>query len=776
MKERPLTLLMIDDSDASLDIIESLVNENFPDALVFRANNGKNGLQLAASEDPDVILLDILMPVMDGFEVCKRLKADDVLKEIPVVFITVLIDTAERIKALDAGAEGFLNKPVDEAELVAQIRAMAKIKSVNRQKRDEADLLKQMVHERTTELNQKIEQYKTAQDDLKASEEKFSKVFYSNPYMLTITRASDGKILDVNDTFCQVSGCTREEVLGSSTPELKIWVNPQDRDLLVSALRDGRKVEKWQFPFRKKNGDVITGLISSQLLNVSGEPCIVSYIEDVTEQKKTEEELNEMNARFFAFTENLPVTMFIKNKEQKVLYVNKEMKRVFGDNDWTGKTVYDIFPHKTAEKLIEADNRSFEKGYNVSTHVLPDKQGAERAWETHIFRIERTERKPLIGGFSLDITDRIKMEHALLQSEENLRNFFNTSVDFLWVMSYKAEIIAVNNTVINRLGYSQKELVGQKVEMLHNPQYFAEGRIIKNEIIQGRRDDCPFPLQTKTGEQIPVETRFFRGVWNGKQCFYGISRDISKLKLSEEKFSKAFHTSPNIVGLSDIETGEYVEVNKVFYDKLEYTPEEIFGAKIKNLIRMDEGFRNRTINKLIANGFVRNEETVIYSKSGKPLNVLMSADIIRIGSKNYNFTTAVDITEIRKAEAELKYYARLLEIITGIATKYINLPISNMDEGLNSALRDVGRFVKADRAYIFEYNFVDKTTTCTHEWCNDSVEPQIKYFQNKPIDELEDYVFHRNGNVFYVHDSEKVVDEKFRSFLLSMGIKSIRGK
>ena len=92
------------------------------------ALDGRVGLELARAHDPDVILLDIIMPGMDGYAVCRQLKADEHLRDIPVVFLTALhTDRESRVMALQAGAEGFLTKPPDELELTAQVKAMARL-------------------------------------------------------------------------------------------------------------------------------------------------------------------------------------------------------------------------------------------------------------------------------------------------------------------------------------------------------------------------------------------------------------------------------------------------------------------------------------------------------------------------------------------------------------------------------------------------------------------------------------------------------------------------
>ena len=153
MENQPIKILAIDDNLDNLITIQALVSESFPKAIIFKAINGKEALKLAEKENPDVILLDVIMPEMDGFEVCERLKSNPNLANIPVVFVTALKgDKESRIRALEAGAEAFLAKPIDQSELVAQIRAMMKIRVAYLDKQKESISLLALVEEKTREL------------------------------------------------------------------------------------------------------------------------------------------------------------------------------------------------------------------------------------------------------------------------------------------------------------------------------------------------------------------------------------------------------------------------------------------------------------------------------------------------------------------------------------------------------------------------------------------------------------------------------------------------
>ena len=116
-------ILAIDDIKEYLSLLSGLLKRLFPESVIFTALTGHEGLCIAREELPDVILLDVVMPEMDGYDVCRALKADPETRYIPVIMVTGLkIDGAGRIEALESGADGFLSKPVDETELFTQIR------------------------------------------------------------------------------------------------------------------------------------------------------------------------------------------------------------------------------------------------------------------------------------------------------------------------------------------------------------------------------------------------------------------------------------------------------------------------------------------------------------------------------------------------------------------------------------------------------------------------------------------------------------------------------
>lgn len=119
-------ILVVDDIAANVRLLEAKLTAEYFDVVT--ADDGPTALEIAASQSPDIILLDVMMPGMDGFEVARRLKADAKTRHIPIVMVTALTDTEDRVRGLEAGADDFLSKPINDIALFARVRSLARLK------------------------------------------------------------------------------------------------------------------------------------------------------------------------------------------------------------------------------------------------------------------------------------------------------------------------------------------------------------------------------------------------------------------------------------------------------------------------------------------------------------------------------------------------------------------------------------------------------------------------------------------------------------------------
>jgi PAS domain S-box-containing protein len=133
-----------------------------------------------------------------------------------------------------------------------------------------------------------VTERKQMEKSMRESEEKYSAAFRASPSAITITTLKDGVFLEVNDSFLRDNGYTREEVIGHSSKELKIWAKPEERDMILHELRENGRVVNVEYSSRTKSGLIRTMLLSAEPISIAGEQCIIAVTTDITERHRTE--------------------------------------------------------------------------------------------------------------------------------------------------------------------------------------------------------------------------------------------------------------------------------------------------------------------------------------------------------------------------------------------------------------------------------------------------------------------------------------------------------
>jgi len=154
---------VVDDEERNLRLMEALL---IPLGYeVSMARDGEQALEKAQQLSPDLILLDVMMPIMNGYEVARLLKEAEETRIIPIVMVTALRETEDRVRALEAGADDFLSKPVEKIALRARVQSLLKVKAYNDHMRDYQEELETEVAKRTAQLEQTAAQLKKASYD-----------------------------------------------------------------------------------------------------------------------------------------------------------------------------------------------------------------------------------------------------------------------------------------------------------------------------------------------------------------------------------------------------------------------------------------------------------------------------------------------------------------------------------------------------------------------------------------------------------------------------------
>jgi PAS domain S-box-containing protein len=297
------------------------------------------------------------------------------------------------------------------------------------QSKTKQELLKEnsLLKQRIQKLEESESKHKRIEEALLQSEEKFSKAFQTSPCVITISYPESGKFIEVNNTFISVTGFSREEALADSSFGLKLWVNEDDRQRVVADLKAGRAVVDQEFKFRTNSGDVMTGLLSAQTIQLSHGPCIFSSIIDITERKEVNRKLQEAVIFQHYLIDALPMPIFYKDSEGRYLGCNSFFEKFFGQKkeQVIGKSVYELSPKEFADIYHEKDLALLQNpGIQIYESTVKDRGGVVHSVIFHKATFSNMDGSVggLIGAI-LDITDRKRAEvqlHASLREKDIL--------------------------------------------------------------------------------------------------------------------------------------------------------------------------------------------------------------------------------------------------------------------------------------------------------------------------------------------------------------------
>ena len=203
--------------------------------------------------------------------------------------------------------------------------------------RDSQKTRKQLLNE-LHEARQQLEmlaaaevERKKAGEELSKSEEKFYKAFLSSPDMIIITSITDGKYIEVNESFADITGYSREELIGHTVDEFNLFVNPAEQQRMTRLLQERGSIKNEEFTFRVRSGEIRRWLCSAEIININGETCMIAVAADITELKKMEQALRESEEKFaMAFRSSPNAVCLVSIEESKFIEINESFTRFTG--------------------------------------------------------------------------------------------------------------------------------------------------------------------------------------------------------------------------------------------------------------------------------------------------------------------------------------------------------------------------------------------------------------------------------------------------------------
>jgi PAS domain S-box-containing protein len=294
MTTQPENILIVDDTQANLKILSLMLLKH--KYRVHTALDGLKALQLVQESPPDIIILDIMMPGMGGYEVCQKLKNDEQTKDIPVIFISALSSASDKVKAFEVGGVDYITKPFQIQEVLARVKNHLMIRHLQNELQKANNELGKRVEERTTalikvnaSLQQQIFERHRIEESLRNSEEIYRTLFEDSKDTVFIF-TPDGQVVDINPAGLQLFGYTEREVITINANHL--YATPEHYDRFWQEIEIANAVKDFEIKLKRKDSSQMDCLVTATLRRAD-DGKILAYqgiIRNITERKQAERE------------------------------------------------------------------------------------------------------------------------------------------------------------------------------------------------------------------------------------------------------------------------------------------------------------------------------------------------------------------------------------------------------------------------------------------------------------------------------------------------------
>jgi PAS domain S-box-containing protein len=388
-----LRVLIADDDQNILDLLVELLEvEGYE---VESALDGQTALEMVRTFQPDLVISDVVMPIIGGIELCRRLKSDASLSEIPVLLISGLRNTEDdNLEGLTAGADDYLDLPFRTEELLVKV---ARLTERHRQK-----LAEQALKESEERYRLLVERYRE---------------LFENANDIIYTHDLKGNFTSLNRSGELITGYTREETMMMNVADV---IAPEYLELarrMTAEKAGGKAPTVYELEIITKYGQRVRLEVSTRLIFRDGEPFAVQGIaRDLTERKRSEAALRESQAFFNSFMDNSPAVAFMKDEEGRYVYVNKPFEDLFGKKltFLRGKRSFDWLPSDFAQRTHDHDLQILATGIPEEVlETIHTRDGAPHQWLVFKFPTADSSGRRYVGGVGVDVTARRRAEEKL---------------------------------------------------------------------------------------------------------------------------------------------------------------------------------------------------------------------------------------------------------------------------------------------------------------------------------------------------------------------------
>ena len=541
--------LIVDDEESNRYMLETLLGGNGYETIA--AENGAVALTKARKHPPDLVVSDILMPVMDGYRLCKEWKADPVLKQIPFVFYTATYtETKDEAFALSLGAERFILKPQEPEVLLNVLRETLAEKVKEKEAAEppiaEMEFLKQHNEKLWRKLDKKLSELEQNNRELKAFEETY-RLSFENVSDVIFTVDADLMILSISPSVTRILGYKPQDFVGRPVGDLAGILTPESFSRAmadVNPILKGETVQAAIYQFVARNGAIKIGEVNGSPIirdgQVTGMVCIAR---DITERKRAEQALRDSEGRFEAQYRGSPIAMFTweRRDDDFILTSFNERARAFAAGpieSFIGRKVSELYadrPEIPRNMHRCYDERGIIRMEDNSEHFMPGRLVVI----TFVFVPAN-----LIIVHLEDVTERRKAEEALRESELKYRGIFENAQEGICHITPARRFVIANPAMARIFGYdTPEELISEVTDIGHqlcaHHEEFA--RLVAEVEKRGFARDHEIKALRKDGSTICIYCTM-RAVRDdqGRIIYYeGIIQDMTDRKKSVELLKEA---------------------------------------------------------------------------------------------------------------------------------------------------------------------------------------------------------------------------------------------
>ncbi len=556
-----------------------------------------------------------------------------------------------------------------------------------------------------------ITEQKQAEEALKSSEERLSKVFLNNPIPIYITSIPEGVFIDVNPMVEKISGYTKDEMIGKTSMDLDFYEKPEDRDKLMYRLQKDGKLYDYDITFRVKSGESRFCRVFSEIIEIQGKPYLLSMIHDNTDRKMIENAIKSSEERLRILFKFAPDAYYLNDLKGNFVDANIAAEDMLGykKEELVGKNLLKL-NLLSSKQIVKATKLlakgALGKGTGPDEFTLNRKDGTTIDTEIRTFPV-KIDNKIVVLGIARDITERKKAEEVLRKSEDKYRAIFESLQDVYYRADIKGQITIISPSVSTQAGYDPEDIIGHKVtDFYFNPsdREIFETKLKKFGII----NDYELQIKAKDGRviEVSISSKIIYGEDGSPIGIQGLLRDITErkrgeeaLRESEEKYSTLVENSKD--GIILIQEGLLKYVNKATVDLMGYTQKEMIGENFLKFVKPDyqnlvfQRYKDRMEGKKVTSIY----EIEIIRKGGKTKPIEINAAQIEMGVKPTDLAFIRDITERKKSENALKESEQLNKAV-----------IENSPIGIS--VRDInGTLLLSNRAWQNLWGFSEKEIT-----------------------------------------------------------------